>query len=155
MIRRIVCLGGILAIALASCTSPPPPERDPFGRTLADAVARAYQDHGTLKLSTVTTFSWERFYAFKPKQSPDQINAALGFHWATDYSDQTDTYCLLVFVIGKTVAHSLLFPRYQGDCKTIATGPYTPRTALFAATSAGKTTGGTQFLQLRLTGIIQ
>ena len=149
MIRRIACLFGLLAIALASCTSPPPPERDPFGRTLADAVARAYQNHETLKLSTVTTFSWERFYAFKPKQSPDQINAALGFHWATDYSDQTDTYCLLVFVVGKTVAHSLLFPRYQGDCKTIDAGPYTQSTAAFTVTSAGKTTGGTQFLQLQ------
>jgi hypothetical protein len=155
MIRKVGWLCAVTAILLASCTSPPPPERDPFGKTLADAVARAYQTQATLKLSTVTTFAWERLYAFQPKQSPDQINAALGFRWATDYSDQTDTYCLLVFVVGKKVTHSLLFPRYQGDCKTIATGPYTPRTALFAVTSAGKTTGGTQFLQLRLTGVIQ
>jgi len=149
MIGRIGCLSGVLAIALASCTSPPPPERDPFGKTLADAVARAYQTHQNLDLKNVTTFAWERFFAFKPKQSPDQINAALGFSWATDYSDQTDTYCLLVFVEGKVVAHSLLFPRYRGDCKTIDAGPYTPNAAVFAVTSAGKTTGGTQFLQLQ------
>jgi hypothetical protein len=146
--RKIAGALAVMAVALMSCTSPPPPERDPFGKTLASAVTRAYLSHQTVKLQTVTTFAWERFYAFKPKQSPDQINAALGFHWATDYSDQTDTYCLLVFVVGKKVTHSLLFPRYQGDCKTIDPGPYTARTAVFAVTSAGKTTGGTLFLQL-------
>jgi hypothetical protein len=56
---------------------------------------------------------------------------------------------LLVFVAGKKVARSLLFPRYQGDCKTIDTGPYNSRTALFVVTSAGTTTGGTPFLQLQ------
>ena len=147
--RKVVGAFAVMAIALVSCTSPPPPERDPFGKTLASAVSHAYQMHQTVKLGTVTTFAWDRFYAFKPKQSPDQINAALGFNWATDYSDQTDTYCLLVFAVGQKVTHSLLFPRYQGDCKTIDTGPYTSRTALFAVTSAGTTTGGTPFLQLQ------
>jgi hypothetical protein len=149
--RKIIGALAVIAIALVSCTSPPPPERDPFGKTLASAVSRAYQTHQTVKLEAVTTFAWDRFYAFKPKQSPDQINAALGFQWATDYSDQTDTYCLLAFVVAKRVAYSLLYPRYRGDCKTIDTGPYTPRTALFAVTSAGTTTGGTPFLQLQTT----
>jgi hypothetical protein len=146
VIRKIIF--AVVALAMAACTSPPPPERDPFGKTLAGAVARAYETHQTVKVATVTTFAWERFYAFKPKQSADEVNAALGFHWATDYTDQTETYCLLVFVVGKRVVRSLLFPRYQGDCKTIDAGPYTAGTAVFTVTSAGKTTGGTQFLQL-------
>jgi hypothetical protein len=146
--RKAVCALAVMAFTLMSCTSPPPPERDPFGRTLANAVAAAYQTHQTVRLRAATTFAWDRFYAFKPKQSPDQINGALGFQWAKDYSDQTDTYCLLVFVVAKKVTYSLLFPRYRGDCKTIDVGPYTPGTATFTVTSAGKTTGGTAFLQL-------
>ena len=136
------------ALLLSACTSPPPPQRDPFGSTLASATARAFESKQQLKLATVTSFRWQRFFAFKPAQSPDQINGALGFQWAKDYSDQTDTYCLLVFVSGKTVVHSLLFPRYQGDCKTIGTGPYTTTTAVFSVTSTHKTTGGAPFLEL-------
>ncbi len=150
--RKIALALIAIAVGSAACTSPPPPERDPFGKTLAAAVARAYESKQTVRLAGVTTFPWEGFYAFKPNQSPDQINAALGFHWATDYSDQTNTYCLLVFVSAKTVAHSLLFPRYQGDCTTIGTGPYTTQTAVFDVTSKGRTTGGSQFLQLELPG---
>ncbi len=140
----------IVAAALAggACTSPPPPQRDPFGTTLAAATGRAYETKQPLNLARVTPFAWQRFFAFKPALSPDQINGALGFHWATDYSDQTDTYCLLVFVSGNTVVHSLLFPRYQGDCKTIGTGPYTTSSAVFSVTSTHKTTGGTPFLEL-------
>jgi len=145
--RRVVLVVSF-ALAIGACTSPPPPQRDPFGKTLADATTRAYDSKQPLKLTTVTTFRWQRFYAFKPAQSPDQINGALGFHWATDYSDQTDTYCLLVFVSGTTVVRSLLFPRYQGDCKTIGTGPYTTSTAVFNVTSTHKTTGGSPFLEL-------
>jgi hypothetical protein len=146
---RKILLCASIALILGACTSPPPPQRDPFGTTLAAATARAYGSKEPLKLATVTPFQWQRFFAFKPAQSPDQINGALGFHWATDYSDQTDTYCLLVFVSGTTVVHSLLFPRYQGDCKTIGTGPYTTTTAVFSVTSTHKTTGGTPFLELR------
>ena len=149
MIRGVACLSGVLAFALASCTSPPPPERDPFGKTLAAAINRAYELHQQVEMTSVTPFKWERFYAFKPNQSPDQINSSLGFHWATDYSDQTNTYCLFVFVSGRAVTHSLLFPRYQGDCTTIGAGPYSLQTARFAVSSKGKTTGGTQFLQLQ------
>ena len=145
---RRVLLGVSIVLLIGACTSPPPPQRDPFGSTLASATERAYQSKQQLKLSTVTPFQWQRFFAFRPAQSPDQINGALGFHWATDYSDQTDTYCLLVFVSAKTVVRSLLFPRYQGDCKTIGTGPYTTTTAVFSVTSTHKTTGGTPFLEL-------
>ncbi|HLW17862.1 MAG TPA: hypothetical protein VKV69_10945 [Actinomycetota bacterium] len=145
--RRALLVAPIV-LAIGACTSPPPPQRDPFGTTLAAATARAYQSKQPLKLATVTTFQWQSFFAFKPAQSPDQINGALGFPWAKDYSDQTDTYCLLVFVSGKTVVHSLLFPRYQGDCMTIGTGPYTTTSAVFSVTSTHKTTGGTPFLEL-------
>ncbi|HEV2685211.1 MAG TPA: hypothetical protein VGW79_01100 [Actinomycetota bacterium] len=145
--QRAVLLASI-ALIVGACTSPPPPQRDPFGATLAAATARAYETKRPLKLAAVTPFQWQRFFAFKPAQSPDQINGALGFHWAKDYSDQTDTYCLLVFVSTKTVVHSLLFPRYQGDCKAIDTGPYTSATADFTVTSTHKTTGGTPFLEL-------
>lgn len=145
---RKVLLATSIAVIIGACTSPPPPQRDPFGKTLAAATTHAYETKQPLNLSTVTTFQWQRLFAFKPAQSPDQINGALGFHWAKDYSDQTDTYCLLVFVSGKTVVHSLLFPRYQGDCKTIGTGPYTTSTAVFDVTSTHKTTGGTPFLEL-------
>ena len=137
-----------MALIVGACTSPPPPQRDPFGATLGAASTRAYETKQRLKLADVTPFQWQRFFAFKPAQSPDQINGALGFRWATDYSDQTDTYCLLVFVSGTTVVHSLLFPRYQGDCKTIGTGPYTKATAAFTVSSTHKTTGGTPFLEL-------
>ena len=137
-----------LALIVGGCTSPPPPQRDPFGATLAAASTRAYEAKQPLKLADVTPFQWQRFFAFKPAQSPDQINGALGFHWATDYSDQTDTYCLFVFASGNSVVHSLLFPRYQGDCKTIETGPYTTSTAVFRVSSTHKTTGGTPFLEL-------
>jgi hypothetical protein len=146
--RRLVLAVFVGAIALDACTSPPPPQRDPFGKTLAAAVTKAYDTKQPVKIASVTTFTWQRFFAFKPAQSPDQINGTLGFHWATDYSDQTDTYCLLVFVNGTSVVHSLLFPRYQGDCKTIDTGPYTPSSAVFIVTTSGKTTGGSPFLQL-------
>jgi len=145
---RRVLLAVSIALMIGACTSPPPPQRDPFGTTLAAATARAYETKQPLKVADVTPFTWQRLFAFKPAQSPDQINGALGFHWATDYSDQTDTYCLLVFVSGKTVVHSLLFPRYQGDCKTIDTGPYTTTTAVFSVMSTHKTTGGTPFLEL-------
>ena len=139
----------IVAATLASCTSPPPPERDALGTALARATAAAFTAHTTVKFAGVATFAWDRFFAFKPKLSPDQINATLGFTWAKDYSDQTDTYCLLVFVQGKAVVRSLLFPRYRGDCTTIGAGPYTKSRAIFRLTSAGKTTGGQPFLQLR------
>jgi hypothetical protein len=145
---KAVLLTIAAAALIGACTSPPPPQRDPFGKTLAAATAHAYETKQPLKLAAVTTFQWQRFFAFKPAQSPDQINGALGFHWATDYSDQTDTYCLLVFVSGTTVVHSLLFPRYQGDCKTIGTGPYTTATAVFTLRSTHTTTGGTPFLEL-------
>ena len=133
------------------CSAPPPPERDPtgFGAKLAAAVGHAYQTHGTDRLGDVTTFDWDRFFAFRPGRSPDQINHALGFDWAKDYSDQTNTYCLLVFVSGQTVTHHLLFPRYQGDCDSIREGPYTTAQAVFDVTSSGTTTGGQPFLHLR------
>jgi len=138
-----------LVALLAACSSPPPPERDPFGTTLASAVASAYESHTTVKVASVTTFSWDRLFAFKPQTSPETMDAALGFTWAKDYSDQTNTYCLLVFASGHTVAHSLLFPRYRGDCTTLArVGPYTTSTAVFSITSKGTTTGGQPFLQL-------
>ena len=146
--RRFLLTVALIALGLVACTSPPPPQRDPFGKTLAAAVAHAYETHTSVTLARVTTFTWKRFYAFKPAQSPDQINRALGFNWATDYSDETDTYCLLVFVSDKTLVHSLKFPRYQGDCKTIGTGPYTTASAVFTVTTTGKTTGGSPFLQL-------
>ncbi|HJT37949.1 MAG TPA: hypothetical protein VJ818_05945 [Actinomycetota bacterium] len=146
--RRLFLAAIVAATVLAACTSPPPPQRDPFGNTLAIAITRAFNAKGSVKIANVTPFQWQRFYAFKPASSPDQINGTLGFTWAKDYSDQTDTYCLLVFVSGTTVVHSLLFPRYQGDCKTIETGPYTPASAVFTVTTTGKTTGGAPFLQL-------
>jgi hypothetical protein len=146
MLRVLLAVSIVLTIG--ACTSPPPPQRDPFGTTLAAATTHAYETKQPLKLAQVTPFAWQRFFAFKPAQSPEQINGALGFHWATDYSDQTDTYCLLVFVSGSSVVHSLLFPRYQGDCKTVGTGPYTTATAVFSVTSTHKTTGGTPFLEL-------
>ena len=146
--RRLVLALVLIAAALPACTSPPPPERDPFGKTLSAVVTTAYKNHQDVRLAGVTKFAWDRFFAFKPAQSPDQMNGALGFHWATDYSDQTNTYCLLVFVSGQRVVHSLLFPRYQGDCTTISQGPYTTKTAVFTVTSSGPTTGGSPFLQL-------
>ena len=139
----------ILAMAVASCTSPPPPERDPLGAALAVATSHAFETHAAVRIADVTTFPWDRFYAFKPKLSPDQINSTLGFTWAKDYSDQTDTYCLLVFVKDNAVVHHVLFPRYRGDCTTIGAGPYDQARAVFMLTSAGKTTGGQPFLQLR------
>jgi hypothetical protein len=138
----------VLPGLVSSCSAPPPPERDPFGSTLAAAVARAYRQHVDLKLDAVTPFQWDRFFAFKPNQSPEQIDAALGFHWAKNYSDQTNTYCLLVFVTGARVTHSLLYPRYQGDCLQIGTGPYDPPHAVFSVTSSSTTTGGQPFLRL-------
>jgi hypothetical protein len=138
-----------IAVGSAACTSPPPPERDKvLGPKLAAATEHAFETNGVLKIDSLTTFPWERFYMFKPKQSPQQIDNTLGFHWATDYSDLTDTYCLFVFVLGKKVTHSLLFPRYQGDCVTIGVGPYDPQHAIFQVFSSGKTTGGQPFLRL-------
>lgn len=138
----------IVAIAVSACTSPPPPERDPLGTALAAATSHAFATQRKVTIRDITTFGWDRFYAFKPKLSPDAMNSILGFTWAKDYSDQTDTYCLLVFVQGKIVVHSLLFPRYRGDCTTIGPGPYDKTDAVFTLTSAGKTTGGQPFLQL-------
>jgi hypothetical protein len=146
--KRIVLA---LLIVAASCTSPPPPQRDPLGTALAAATTKAFETHSAVTIAAVTTFAWDRFYAFKPKLSPDQINGTLGFTWAKDYSDQTDTYCLLVFIQGKAVVHSLLFPRYRGDCTTIDPGPYDKAHAVFTLTSTGKTTGGQPFLQLKKT----
>ena len=145
--RRLL-LSASITLLIGACTSPPPPNRDPLAKPLSAAVTTAYESHQKVTLSSVTNFTWDRFYAFKPQQSPDQINSALGFHWATDYSDQTNTYCLLVFVAGKRVVHSLLFQRYEGDCTTISAGPYTPESAVFTVTSMGTTTGGSPFLQL-------
>jgi len=147
--RRVAAIGALFTIVAVSCSAPPPPQRDKvFGSKLAAAFSQAYEKHQDVKLDAVTTFPWERFYAFKPKQSPDQINRALGFHWATDYSDQTDTYCLFVFVLSQKVTHSLLFPRYQGDCLSIGTGPFDPQRAVFQVFSSGTTTGGQPFLHL-------
>jgi hypothetical protein len=146
--KRFILLA-VLATAAAACTSPPPPERDKvFGPVLAAATNKAFATHQPLKIDSVTTFTWERFYMFKPNRSPDEINGVLGFHWATDYSDQTDSYCLFVFVSGKTVTRSLLFPRYQGDCTGVGEGPYDPQTAIFNVVSSEKTTGGQPFLRL-------
>ena len=146
---RRVLLAVSIALVVGACTSPPPPERDKvLGPKLAAATMQAYETHGVVKIDSLTTFPWERFYMFKPKQSPEQIDNILGFHWATDYSDLTDTYCLFVFVVGKKVTHSLKFPRYEGDCLTIGEGPYTPQNAIFVVVSSNKTTGGQPFLRL-------
>jgi hypothetical protein len=149
MIRKLACGLAGLALTLVSCSAPPPPQRDRvLGPKLAAAFGRAYRTHQDVRIDAVTTFPWERFYMFKPKQNPDQINNVLGFRWATDYSDQTDTYCLFVFVLGQKVTHSLLFPRYQGDCLTIGEGPYDPNHAVFSVVSSNTTTGGQPFLRL-------
>ncbi|MGZ6557281.1 MAG: hypothetical protein ACXVEY_10615 [Actinomycetota bacterium] len=143
-IALVFCVLGV------ACAAPPPPERDPtgFGAKLATAIADAYRTHQAVRVSDLTSFAWNRFYAFRPNQSPDQINRALGFPWAKDYSDQTNTYCLLVFVSDHSVTHHLLFPRYQGDCSSIGEGPYDPHHAVFDVTSSGTTTGGQPFLHL-------
>jgi hypothetical protein len=149
--RRIIVAVLLVATAVA-CSAPPPRQRDPFGATLASAVESAYVSHTVVRIASVTTFQWDRFWAFKPNTSPDTINAALGFTWAKDYSDQTDTYCLFVFTSGSRVSYHLLFPRYQGDCKTLTrVGPYTRAQGVFSITSAGPTTGGQPFLQLHPT----
>jgi hypothetical protein len=141
-----VCLTILLGSA---CSAPPPPQRDPFGTTLAAAVSSAYTARAPVRLDAVTPFDWDRFFAFKPQTSPAEIDRALGFTWAKNYSDQTDTYCLLVFVKSGAVARSLLYPRYQGDCTTLGkAGPFARVQAVFRVTSSGKTTGGQPFLQL-------
>jgi hypothetical protein len=140
-------------LAAQACSSPPPPQRDPLGRTIASNVSEAFIEQRSFHLALLTMFDWDRFFAFKPETSPAKIDAALGFTWAKNYSDQTNTYCLFVFARGKTVTYSLLYPRYQGDCTTLSrAGPYSKNTAVFAVTSMGKTTGGQPFFQLHEAG---
>lgn len=101
--RRVI-LAVIALLAVGACTSPPPPQRDKvLGPKLAAAFTQAYKTQGDVKIDSLTSFPfpWDRFYMFKPKQSPQQIDNVLGFHWATDYSDLTDTYCLYVFTLGR------------------------------------------------------
>jgi hypothetical protein len=147
--RRVFAAACFVLLAASACSSPPPPERDPLGSSLASDITQAFVDQRSFHLALATPFVWDRFFAFKPQTSPADIDKALGFTWAKDYSDQTDTYCLFVFVKAKSVAKSLLFPRYQGDCKTLPKpGPFTRSSAVFTVTSQGKTTGGEPFLQL-------
>ena len=147
--RRLALAACIALLAGTACSAPPPPERDPLGTTLAAAVSAAYGARAPVRLDAVASFAWDQFFAFKPKTSPAQIDEALGFTWAKNYSDQTDTYCLLVFVKARAVARSFLYPRYQGDCTTLMrTGPFARAQAVFRVTSSGKTTGGQPFLQL-------
>jgi len=151
--RRVFAAACLVLLAASACSSPPPPERDPLGSGLASNITQAFSDQRSFHLALATPFDWDRFFAFKPQTSPTDIDKALGFTWAKDYSDQTDTYCLFVFVKAESVVHSLPFPRYQGDCKTLqGAGPYPPDKAIFTVTSSGKTTGGQPFLQLHEAG---
>ena len=141
----------IAAVVLVVCACSPvkPPERDPYARTLAGAVKTAYDAHTAVSVRTTTSFTWDRLFVFRPKLSPDEVNRALGISWTRAYTDETNEYCLLVFMSGSTVTHSLNFARYQGDCTTLPSqGPYSPASARFTVTSNGKTIGGDLFLQL-------
>ena len=92
----------------------------------------------TLRLKDLTTFEWDRFYAFAPYTQPDYICQTLGFNWdnvkESSISNQ-DYDFLLVFVKDGKVVHFHDHPREHGTFYDVVgqTG-YTPDEAVFEVT---------------------
>lgn len=88
-----------------------------------------------VRLKDLTTFEWDRFYAFGPYTQPEYINEALGFSWYHAHQSSIDVQDydnLLVFVKDGKVVHYHDHPRTHGDFIDVARrAGYTPEEAVF------------------------
>jgi len=108
----LILLGALFVgavLAVWSCEEPAN-ERPDLEAALADA-ARSEGDGGTIDLSGVADFGWDRAYLFGPYTAPDQISEGLGFEWTPlsrfggavfgDLLMPSEGFALLVFVQGE------------------------------------------------------
>lgn len=105
---------------------------------LQDRIARAVSgrdEQVIVSMRDLTTFQWDKFYAFGPYCPSERVHEALGFEWPYEkYSviDVQDHSVLLVFVHDGKVVHYHDHPRREGDFNELTRqGGYTPDEAVF------------------------
>jgi hypothetical protein len=119
--RGVLGLAVVLA-ALAGGCGPFADDVDGSLEELDDAVRRASGTGRPFRLSSVTSFDWDRFYVFPPSTTPSRINRTLGFEWEqADDSNigSDDSINLLVFVRQRDVVRAFDHQRDKGDLRCL------------------------------------
>lgn len=79
---------------------------------VAQSVKDRYSDAATsdklLPLADVTSFDWDTFHVFGPYTTMGGMNESLGFRWKGSRDLRTDSYQLIVWVLGGAVVESVL-----------------------------------------------
>lgn len=88
--------------------------------TLVSAIEkkRGHDEQVIVKLQSLTTFQWDKFYVFTPYTSIENIYNILGFQWRGAIKsgiNHRDDINLLVFVKDKKIVEYLEYPRSHGD----------------------------------------
>lgn len=143
--RRLLLLTFLVATTLLAWAGPELYRSvlvERFSRALAAAIATAEKTPPhRVAVEKLPAPAWDRLHIFGPYTSTEQIEKRLGFRWIdanTRRNTKSDTGNLLLFVKGRTIAMSLLFPRENGDFTPYAVDArYTPPEALFTVAREG------------------
>ncbi|MDG2150581.1 MAG: hypothetical protein P8N09_13780 [Planctomycetota bacterium] len=124
-IMRLVRL--VLVIAFVSACG------DPSSKHLDTWAAQA---PGTiLSMTDVVPGPWDFLYVFGPYTSPEEIDAALGFHWEDPRASRLDMHddaAMLLFVHNGTVVEALVQSRRSPDMTSLGRAePYSREEARF------------------------
>ena len=88
-----------------------------------------------VKLQSITTFQWDKFYVFTPYTPIEKIHKTLGFNCPRAVKsgiNHRDDINLLVFVKDRKVIQHLEYPRSHGDFYKIKKkNGFTPKEAIF------------------------
>lgn len=97
--------------------------------------AWADQPPGTvLPMTEVVTAEWDSLYIFGPYTGPDDIDAALGFHWDDPRASRLEMYddaAMLLFVRKGEVVRALIQPRRPDMTGLARPEPYSRDEARF------------------------
>lgn len=135
-----------------------PNERPEVASAVVSAVDQA-RNAGTVDFRTLTTFDWDRMYAFGAYTSDADVSRVLGFPWGTDENLRlpSDGFVLLIFAKDRGVSgwvvvndHQSSGPLVQFDDSLLA-APIPRDHAIFRANlRADRTVGGWQIYDLSL-----
>ncbi len=108
-------LGNYMLGPAASCPKLQANLEDRITSAIADAGDLSETQDGVVRLQSLTTFEWTKFYIFYPYTSVERINSTLGFEWQpSDHwtvLDYWDHSVLLMFVLDEQVVQCI---EYQG-----------------------------------------
>jgi len=142
IIRSKVLVLFVLAMSLPLVLlSTPYIQRVLMNNRIKDCIERASLRGTNFVLADATSFRWEKVFIFGPYTPVETVEKVIGQEWMPVREaglDMSDAFCLLVFMVDRTVVRYSFLSRNYGDFAAVdGTNALSPQTAIFRVDSPG------------------